>query len=209
MREGARADRVGEAGVGEQRDGDGLAASLRVRHTVAVPTILSHPAVALGLRGWLGRRPLPRGVAMAGVIGAVLPDADVIGFALHVPYGSPFGHRGFTHSIAFAMIAAVIAALVLRRDRRTFAFVFLCTLSHPLFDALTDGGLGVAFFAPFSNHRYFFPWRPIRVSPIGRFDLGVFASEVCWVWLPCIAAAIGATIVQARAERRKADVPPR
>lgn len=31
---------------------------------------------------------------------------------------------------------------------------------------LTDGGLGVAFFSPFDNKRYFLPWRPIRVSPI-------------------------------------------
>ena len=46
----------------------------------------------------------------------------------------------------------------------TFAFLFLCTMSHALLDALTDGGLGVAFFSPFSNERYFFPWTPIRVS---------------------------------------------
>jgi inner membrane protein len=34
-------------------------------------------------------------------------------------------------------------------------------------DAMTNGGLGVAFFAPFDTTRYFFPWRPITVSPIG------------------------------------------
>jgi len=31
---------------------------------------------------------------------------------------------------------------------------------------MTKGGLGVAFFSPFDNSRYFLPWRPIRVSPI-------------------------------------------
>jgi hypothetical protein len=37
---------------------------------------------------------------------------------------------------------------------------------HGFFDAMPDGGLGVAFFAPFTNHRYFFPWRPIPVAPL-------------------------------------------
>ena len=37
--------------------------------------------------------------------------------------------------------------------------------SHGVLDALTDGGSGVAFLAPFDDTRYFFPWRPIRVSP--------------------------------------------
>nr|HRC76832.1 rhodanese-like domain-containing protein [Kouleothrix sp.] len=32
---------------------------------------------------------------------------------------------------------------------------------HGVLDAMTDGGLGVAFFAPFSATRYFFPFRPI------------------------------------------------
>src|SRR5207245_10251330 len=52
------------------------------------------------------------------------------------------------------------------------------------------GGLGVAFFAPFSNIRYFLRWRPIVVSPIsvygfvGRRGLIVLWSELGWVWLP-------------------------
>ena len=40
--------------------------------------------------------------------------------------------------------------------------------SHGVLDALTDGGPGVAFLAPFDDTRYFFPWRPIRVSPLWR-----------------------------------------
>jgi inner membrane protein len=59
--------------------------------------------------------------------------------------------------------------------------------SHGLLDAMTTGGLGVAFFAPFSAERYFFPWRPILVSPIGieRFlsprGAAVLMSELQWV----------------------------
>jgi len=33
---------------------------------------------------------------------AVLPDADVIGFAFGINYGDMFGHRGLSHSLLFA-----------------------------------------------------------------------------------------------------------
>jgi len=80
-----------------------------------------------------------------------------------------------------------------RRLRATaaqaFAFVGLAAMSHPLLDMLTDGGLGVAIAWPLSAQRYFFPWHPIHVSPIGmRFfsahSWPVIASELGWVWLP-------------------------
>jgi inner membrane protein len=41
-------------------------------------------------------------------------------------------------------------------------------VSHPLLDTLTDGGLGCALFWPFDTQRYFAPWNPIPVAPIGR-----------------------------------------
>jgi inner membrane protein len=154
-----------------------------------MPTILTHPAAAL-LRTWFPR--LPGRVVVAAVIGSVLPDADVIGFAFHIPYGSLFGHRGFTHSIAFALLASLLLTAAARPPRfaPAFAFIFLCTMSHAVLDAFTNGGMGIAFFSPFSNRRYFFPWTPIRVSPIGRLTLRVLMSEVRWVWAPFALAAL-------------------
>jgi len=43
----------------------------------------------------------------------------------------------------------------------------IVAVSHGLLDTLTDGGLGIALLWPLSNHRYFAPWRPIPVAPIG------------------------------------------
>ena len=40
-------------------------------------------------------------------------------------------------------------------------------ISHGLLDTLTDGGLGIALLWPFSNERFFAPWTPIPVAPIG------------------------------------------
>jgi inner membrane protein len=62
---------------------------------------------------------------------------------------------------------------------------------------MTDGGLGIAFFAPFDNTRYFFPFHPIKVSPIGLSffsarGLDVIWSELLWVCIPAtiIACAV-------------------
>jgi inner membrane protein len=79
-----------------------------------------------------------------------------------------------------------------------------------LLDAMTDGGLGVAFFSPFDNHRYFLPWTPIRVSPIGaaRFwsarGLAVLRSEFFWIWLPAIGLAVAATAWRRRSAGARA-----
>ena len=68
--------------------------------------------------------------------------------------------------------------------------MFLATASHGFLDAMTDGGLGVAFFSPVDNTRCFLPFTPIRVSLIGisRFftarGFAVIRSELLWIWLP-------------------------
>jgi inner membrane protein len=68
-------------------------------------------------------------------------------------------------------------------------FSLSVVLLHSQLDALTNGGGGIAFFSPFDDRRYFFPWRPIQVSPIGlavfsRWGLRALLTEVLWIWLP-------------------------
>jgi inner membrane protein len=132
---------------------------------------------------------------LAGAACSIIPDLDVIGFRFGIRYSDMLGHRGFTHSILFATALSALLSFTLFRDGQggrwvVFIFLFLSTLSHPLLDMLTNGGLGVALFAPFSNERYFFPWRPMEVSPIGiggffsEWGIRVIVSELRWVWLP-------------------------
>src|ERR1043166_11308 len=135
---------------------------------------------------------------------AALPDIDVIGFSFGVHYGDMLGHRGFTHSLAFALIIGCLVALIAFRDVKLFStdwwkiaiYFFIVTASHGVLDAMTNGGLGVAFFSPFSNTRYFFSWRPIQVSPIGLDVLfsgpSWLISEIKWIWIP--AAVLVATV---------------
>ena len=179
-----------------------------------MPTIITHAAVPLLLGAALGKRTVPPRLLAAGAIAAMLPDADVLAFKFGVAYADTFGHRGATHSIGMAVALGILAALAHRPLRSTtwqaFLFVGLAALSHPLLDALTDGGLGVALAWPFSSERFFFPWRPIAVSPIGaRFfsarGLAVLGAELKWVWLPCALAALALWL--ARRTGRAARVP--
>ena len=137
---------------------------------------------------------------LAAAVCAALPDVDALGYRLGVPYGSLWGHRGLTHSLLAAAVVAGLGAglgqLARRGGRppagRLALLLFLATASHGLLDALTTGGLGVAFFSPWELKRYFFAFRPIQVSPIsiraflGGKGLRVLASEVLWVGLPCV-----------------------
>ena len=154
---------------------------------------------------------VPKRVWAVGALCSVVPDLDVIGFEFGIRYGDFWGHRGFTHSLLFAaVLSTVVIGIAFRRDLPMISrlslwmYFFLATASHGVLDAMTDGGLGVAFFAPFDNRRYFLPWTPIRVSPIGvgRFftarGIAVLQSELLWIWLPAALLAAAAWIVRHR-----------
>ena len=123
-----------------------------------------------------------------------LPDADVIGFPLGIRYADEWGHRGATHSIAFSLVlgAAIGAAawLVRRPPVRTAVAASLVLTSHALLDTLTDGGLGCALFWPFDLTRYFAPWTPLPVSPIGLGFLSPYGMYVAAVELLIFAPLI-------------------
>lgn len=135
-----------------------------------------------------------------GIVCAVLPDLDVLAFKFNIEYGHMFGHRGFTHSIFFAFFFSLIVvglfykrkALTRKKFTALWLYFFICVLSHALLDALTTGGKGVALLAPFTDERYFLPWRVIRVSPmsISRFftdrAFAILASEAFWIGIPSI-----------------------
>ncbi len=204
-----------------------------------MPSIITHAAVPLALWCAADRGRIPPRLLVAGVIAAMLPDADVLAFALHIPYADAFGHRGASHSLLFAgVLAALAAALAFFGSRRPWSaphspgsrrpwsavscqprlaptkagptvastvqaavFVFVCAASHPLLDAMTSGGLGVALAWPWSEHRFFAPWRPIRVSPFApQFfsarGVATLLSELRWVWLPLAGAVVAWKLIQ-------------
>ena len=129
----------------------------------------------------------------------MFPDADVILFRFGAVYETAWAHRGFSHSLAFAVFLGLIAALALRRSSPplvAFAFVSISAASHGLLDMLTNGGHGVAILWPVFDQRYFFGWRPIRVAPLAlsRFPpraAAIAKTEFLWIWVPAILVALG------------------
>ena len=143
---------------------------------------LGHVAIGVVAARWRNARPGARRLAfsMVGLSAlSVLPDVDVIAFRLGIPYSNPYGHRGMTHSLLFAVAVGLLVALGLARRRRpvlglrrrsVLADALLATVvvaSHGVLDAMTTGGLGIEFFWPVDTHRYFLPWQFIPVAPIG------------------------------------------
>jgi len=174
----------------------------------------SHPAVPLAIACWapkLRRRAL---LISAAVLSAA-PDLDAVGWYLGVPYGAWNGHRGCTHSLAFALIVALVLGPWLGRrcglaPWRVVLYLLASMGSHGLIDMCTDGGLGIALWWPFSDERLFFSFRPIAVAPldVGAFfsewGLQVLWSEAVWIWAPAlVAGTVGWWITSPSGPRRR------
>jgi inner membrane protein len=126
---------------------------------------LGHVAVGMAAARLHPSAPMGRGMVLWSLL-SLAPDADIVGFSLGVAYGDPWGHRGATHSLTLALVGGAVAFAVARRGR-TALLLTAVLASHGLLDTLTDGGLGAALLWPFSLTRFFAPWRPIPVAPIG------------------------------------------
>jgi len=130
---------------------------------------------------------------IAAIFSTIMPDFDVIGFKFGITYEHPLGHRGFTHSIFFAILWAVVLMITLGKQNKLiwFLVIFISTVSHGVLDAMTSGGRGVGFLIPFDNNRFFFPFREIKVSPLGiekffsSWGIKVLFSEFKFIVLPC------------------------
>ena len=181
-----------------------------------MPSLISHAAVAVAAGVAFAPRDVPNQFRVFAILCSILPDADVIGFSFGIPYHHVFGHRGFFHSPFFGLLLSTFLVSIFFRHTDVFSprwvfyfiFFFLLAASHGILDALTNGGLGIALLSPFDNTRYFFPWTPIEVSPIGvkaffgKWGLTVIVSELQWVWLPSLMVAVLSVLIRRFALRQ-------
>ena len=180
-----------------------------------MPTAISHAAVAVAAGLAFAPRDVPNYFWPLAVACSIIADADAIGFSFDVPYGHFFGHRGFFHSPFLALFFSIFVTFIFFRDTEIFSkrwffyfiFFFFLSASHGILDAFTNGGLGIALLSPLSNTRYFSPWTPIPVSPIGikaflsEGGLMVLKSELWWIWIPSFLIAGISTFIRAIATR--------
>ena len=167
-------------------------------------TVFTHSLVGASLALLSPKEVSRTAIVVAAIVLSILPDADVLAFRLGIPYEHMFGHRGITHSILFSCVVAFIASFLFFKsvgfaNRRWFAvfiLLFLSACSHGIIDAFTDAGLGIGFFIPFNEQRYFFPWRPLETPPadisafFSRDALAIMLSEIKYVWSPLLLIAV-------------------
>ena len=97
-----------------------------------------------------------------GILAQSIPDIDFISSLWLDTADHLLAHRGFTHSILFAIIIAPIIALLAERwhrphnisYRRWFFFLISAVLMHILLDAFNNYGVG--WFEPFNHYRISF-----------------------------------------------------
>jgi inner membrane protein len=166
-----------------------------------MPTVMTHAMLGVAAAAVFPYGKSREKIFAFSILASVLPDADVIGFAFDVPYGHMFGHRGFFHSLFFALLVTIIIVCAAFREERVFSrtwwalmgYFFLLAASHGILDAFTSGGLGIALLSPFDNTRYVAWVTPFEAAPLhlgGLFTpwgLRVIVSEVLWLWMPVLA----------------------
>lgn len=127
---------------------------------------LGHIAIGLAAgRAHASDRPLPWMIGFSAL--SLAPDLDVVAFGLGIPYEHAFGHRGASHALLVGLLGAGCALVPGPHRARAGVLGALVLASHGALDAMTSGGLGAALLWPLSDARYFAPWRPIPVAPIG------------------------------------------
>lgn len=161
-----------------------------------MPSSLSHAMIAVAAGAALAPRAHLRSFLMAAAGCAIIPDVDAIGRVL--PFGDGDiellgGHRGFTHSLAFAGLAGLTVAAATAASRawdgyrvRLVVLIAVATAAHGALDALTSIGAvttPVQFFSPFSSRGFTSTWHLIH-GPFGELFLCVlpFGSIAYIVW---------------------------
>jgi len=109
-----------------------------------MPTIFSHAIFSTALGAAYATEPMPKRFWFLAAMCSVLPDFDVIAFNLGIPYRSVWGHRGFTHSLLFAVLAGCVIAstafrledlATIKHSRISLAIFFnAATMSHHSFN---------------------------------------------------------------------------
>jgi inner membrane protein len=161
-------------------------------------SVFGHAALAGAMGTALPKVLRRKGVIVLGILCSMMPDLDIISFKLGIPYYAFWGHRGMTHSIVFGAAFGLLMMFLFHfrakiKDKLILAFYYMiCTISHGVLDGMTTGGMGIAYFSPFNDERYFLPFRMIKVSPIGiskffnEWGLTVLKSEFVWIGIPSL-----------------------
>ncbi len=145
----------------------------------------THSALGAAVAGVIaGKKELPRAPVYGALAGA-LPDMDIIPTLFMGSLSQLDFHRGFTHSILFALLASPILGFIINRATVKYRantrfwfwtiLVFFALLSHIAIDCLTSYGTRI--FIPFSDYRVAFGTIAI-VDPLFSIPIAVSAISI-------------------------------
>lgn len=132
-----------------------------------MPLPIAHGLVGASLVAAVLPRTSARRYALSLAAGAVLANAADLDFGLVFALHSRAWHRGFTHSLAFALVVGLVLLASLGRRRAAQAVAYaLAFASHALLDfSTTKFGGGVELLWPFSADRLALGWRGLSELP--------------------------------------------
>ncbi len=150
------------------------------------------PAIALAVA--LGPSRVGWRLVLAGAACGVIPDLDFLSIKMGFDrYGGTYGHRGFTHSLSFAVLMGFVGVLWPGGDWRRRVgrgcFLALCAVSHPLMDGLLDVGICNAWLWPLDGARHCLDRRPIPMRGVPLFGQERFLLELLWIGMPLLLMA--------------------
>ncbi len=83
------------------------------RSNFVMPSAFTHIffAETLGKTSFIEQK-MPLRFWVLTAVCSVLPDLDILGYYAGIKYGSLFGHRGFFHSLTFALLVAILVVVL-------------------------------------------------------------------------------------------------
>ncbi len=134
----------------------------------------------------LGKRIGSKG-AIAGAIVATIPDLDVLLYLFYGKYEMLSIHRGFSHSLVFSILGALLMTIILSKIKwfkdikfyRLLCFAWLCLFTHMLLDTFT--AYGTQLLLPFSNRRFGFDSINV-IDPVYTFALIIGLVLSLWIY---------------------------
>ena len=132
-----------------------------------MPLPVAHGLLGASIVAALDPQLTNRRYALAVLGGALLANAADLDFLLVFAMHSKSWHRGFTHSVVFALLICILACLSLGKRRLKEALAYgLAFTSHGLLDCLTSNeGTGVELLWPFSTDRMKLGWWGLSEGP--------------------------------------------
>lgn len=170
-----------------------------------MPLPIAHGLFGASVIAWLHPQSAPNRKYRPLLIGALLANAADLDFLLVFVLQSKAWHRGFSHSIAFALLACAFFAVALGKSRFQVAIAYgLAFASHWFLDYLTtkEGG-GVELLWPFSGERLRLGWWGLSEVPSKL--TGVERLEALAVEFALFTPLLLAVVLLRRARARRSD----